>query len=404
VNGNVKKIVVVTGSRADYGLLRPTLRALDADARFELQLLVSATHLQPEYGLTLTEIEADGFTIAGRVETVEVRDAEDLARSLAAGIRGFTERFVVLEPNVLLVLGDRHEALSAALAATGVGIPIAHIHGGELSEGSVDDAQRHCLTKLAHIHFVATRLYGERVCQLGEQPERVFDVGAPAVEAIRTLPLLGREALEEALGGVTLERPLIALTLHPPSLEPGAAAHEASEVVEGLDRVIETGGSVVVTLPGDDLGNVETRRVLLAYADRRANVHPFAALGQLRYLSLLLHADAVLGNSSSGLIEAPSFRLPVVNVGNRQTGRLRTPNVIDSTGEAGAVADALTRALDPAFRASLADMRNPYGEGEVSARIVEVLAGSTQGLRQKRFFDVPDGPWRTELVLGSDPR
>jgi UDP-hydrolysing UDP-N-acetyl-D-glucosamine 2-epimerase len=404
VSGTVKKIAVVTGSRADYGLLRPTLLALGADSRFELQLLVSATHLQSEYGLTVTEIEADAFPIAGRVETGEVRRAEDLGRSLAVGIHGFNERFGALRPDVLLVLGDRHEVLSAALAATGLGIPIAHIHGGELSEGSVDDAQRHCLTKLAQLHFVATRLYAERVCQLGEQPDRVFVVGAPSIEAIKTLPLLEREALAESLGAITLERPLIALTLHPASLEPRDAAVEAAEVVAGLERVVHTNGTVVLTLPGDDLGNVETRRVLLEYAERRPNVHAFPALGQLRYLSLLQHADAVLGNSSSGLIEAPSFKLPVVNVGSRQQGRLRAPNVVDSEAKADRVAAALTRALDPGFRASLIDMQSPFGEGDASTRIVEVLAKSIDGLRHKRFFDLPDGPWRATLVFGSDRR
>lgn len=396
------KVAVVTGSRADYGLLRPTIRALAADARFELQLLVAAMHLESEYGLTVADVEADGFPIAGRVETGEVRRPGDLGRALAGGVERFTERLSALASDILIVLGDRHEALSAALAATGLGVPIAHIHGGELSEGSIDDAQRHCLTKLAQLHFVASRVYAERVCQLGEQPERVFVVGAPALEAIRELTLLEREELAESLGGVSLGSPLIVLTLHPASLSAASAAADAGSVVEGLDQVVDEHGTVIMTLPGDDLGNVETRDVLLAYAEHRSNVHVFAALGQLRYLSLLRHADAVLGNSSSGLIEAPSFKLPVVNVGSRQQGRLKAANVIDAEPKPTVVAAALKQALDPTFRSTLAELESPFGSGDVSARIVEVLATSGGDLRQKRFLDLPDGPWRSTLALGSD--
>jgi UDP-hydrolysing UDP-N-acetyl-D-glucosamine 2-epimerase len=305
---------------------------------------------------------------------------------------------------LLLVLGDRHEALSAALAATGLGIPIAHVHGGELSEGSIDDSQRHCLTKLAHIHFVAARLYGERVCQLGEQPERVFVVGAPTLEAIRDLTLLAPGDLSEALGGIELERPLVVLTLHPASLEPTRAPADAAVVLAGLDDALEGSGTVVLTLPGDDLGGVETRQALLAYADGRPNVHAFASLGQLRYLSLLRHADVVLGNSSSGLLETPSFRVPTVNVGDRQRGRLRAANVIDAEAERRAVASSLRRALDPAFRIGLGELESPFGDGDTSRRIVKVLSALPNQLRAKRFLDLPEGPWRSTLVLGSDRR
>ena len=397
-------VAVVTGSRADYGLLRPTLHALTSDPRFDLQLLVAATHFEAAYGGTLAEIESDGFAIAGRIETGTVTSAEDVGKALATAIQGFTEALGTLGPQWLVVLGDRHEALSAALAATCCGIPIAHIHGGELSEGSLDDAHRHCITKLSHVHFVAARVYAERVCQLGEAPERVFVVGAPALEAMQTLSLLDRDALGASLDGVTLEQPLVAVTLHPTSLEPQAARAEAVAVVDGLDDALAGNGTVVITLPGDDLGNVATRDVLLDYAARRPNVHTFAALGQRRYLSLMRHADLMLGNSSSGLIEAPSFKLPVVNVGTRQQGRLRARNVVDVDANAGAIAQAIAQALEPGFRESLADLESPFGEGGVSARILEVLARPNGMLRRKRFFDLPDGEWRRQLVLGSDRR
>jgi UDP-hydrolysing UDP-N-acetyl-D-glucosamine 2-epimerase len=401
----VRKIAVVTGSRADYGLLRPTLRALSSDARFELQLLVAAMHLSEQYGLTVREIDDDGFPIAARVETPDVQAPEDLGRAFSEAIAGFGAAFARLGPDFLVVLGDRHEILSAALAATGFGIAIAHVHGGELSEGSVDDSLRHCVTKLAHIHFVANRLYGERVCQLGEQPDHVYVVGAPALEVIRGLELLDREQLADALGEITLRRPLVVLTLHPASLDPDAAAGEAHAVVRGVARVIGKDGTVVITLPNDDLGNVQTRRALLEYAEEEPNVFAFQALGQLRYLSLLSHADAMVGNSSSGLIEAPAFDLPTINVGDRQRGRLRASNVLDCESSVDAVANTLTRALNSNFRASLAGMENPYGSRDTSARILDVLASTNADeVRDKRFFDLPEGQWRSEIPFGDGIR
>jgi len=360
-------------------------------------------HLNPKYGLTVDEIERDGFEASARVETPDVHDPGDLAAALAQAIEGFSESLGKLQPNLLLVLGDRHEILSAALAATAHGVPVAHVHGGELSEGSIDDMFRHCVTKLAHIHFVATRAYAERVCQLGERPERVHVVGAAAIEAIRTMPLLERDALGEALG-LVLESPLVALTLHPASLEPELADRDAMVVTFGLDAAIGETGTVVLTLPNDDPGNVQTRRRLDEYAQQRSNVHVFDALGQLRYLSLLRHADVVVGNSSSGLIEAPSFNVPVVNVGSRQQGRFRAANVIDCEADAGAVELAVKRALDPGFRSSLEAGSSPLGEGNVSSQILEVLAAAVpvDELRRKRFFDLPDAEWRPSLSLGSD--
>ncbi len=399
------KVAVVTGSRADYGLLRATIQALAEDPRFELQLLVTAMHLNPKYGSTVQEIDADGFQIAARIETPDVSGPDDLAAALSQGVAGFADSLGKLRPDALLVLGDRHEILAAAVAATGLAIPIAHVHGGELSEGSIDDTLRHSVTKLSHLHFVATRLYGERVCQLGEQPDRVHVVGAPAVEAIRTLALLDLEALGRALGDIAIQHPLVSLTLHPTSLDPLAAGIEAAEVVAGVNHAVASSGTIVVTLPNDDVGNTETRRVLVEYAEQHANVHAFRSLGQLRYLSLLRHADAVVGNSSSALIEAPSFELPAVNVGSRQHGRLRAANVVDCDPAADAVAEALSRALSSQFRSSLAGLETPYGSGDTSTRILEVLATTpTADLRRKRFLDLPDGPWRASLSLGNGTR
>lgn len=269
-----------------------------------------------------------------------------------------------------------------------------------MSEGSLDDAMRHCITKLAHLHFVATRTYAERVCQLGEDPARVHLVGAAAPESIRQLELLEREALALALELDRLPAPLVALTLHPSSLHPQGAGAMAQAVTAAVDEVLQGRGCVVVTLPNDDPGSTCVREALRAWESARDNVHTFAALGQLRYLSLLSHADVVLGNSSSAIIEAPSFRVPVVSVGERQRGRLAPANVLDVQARAPAVAAALRRALDPAFRISLADLENPYDHGDVAPRVLAALAAASPAdLLDKRFFDLPDGPWRSLIEL-----
>ena len=400
------KVAVISGSRADYGLLRPTIAALHDDPRFELALLVSAMHLQEEHGMTIREIEADGYPITARVPAGEpIRRVGDFARNLGSATVAFTDALAACRPDLLLVLGDRFEVLAGALAATGLSIPIAHLHGGELSEGSLDDAMRHCVTKLAHLHFVATPQYAERVCQLGEEPWRVHVVGAAGLESILGLDLLDRGALAGALSLGQLEAPLLAFTLHPASLEPDQAGEEARAVASAVEDVLDGHGTVVLTLPNDDPGSAEVRRQLLAWATASDRVHAFPSLGQIRYLSLLRHADAVVGNSSSAVIEAPAFKLPVVNVGDRQRGRLHPANVLSTPPERAAVANTLRQALDPAFRASLAEMENPYGDGQVSRRILEVLAAAPSGerLRSKHFFDLPDARWRSELALGEDP-
>lgn len=400
------KVAVVSGSRADYGLLRPTIAALQDDSRFELAVLVSAMHLQEEHGTTIREIEADGYPMIARVPAgAPIGRSGDFARNLGSATVAFTDALAASGPDLLLVLGDRFEVLASALAATGLSIPIAHIHGGELSEGSLDDAMRHCLTKLAHLHLVATRQYAERVCQLGEEPWRVHVVGAAGIESILGLELLDRGALAAALSVDRLEAPLVAFTLHPASLEPDRSGEEARAVTSAVDDVLNGDGTVVLTLPNDDPGSAEVRRQLLSWAAASDRIHAFASLGQLRYLSLLRHADAVVGNSSSAVMEAPAFKLPAVNIGERQRGRLHPANVVNAPAERMAVADTLRRALDPAFRASLANMENPYGDGQVSRRILEILAAAPSGkrLRRKHFFDLPDSAWRSELAIGDDP-
>lgn len=397
------KVAVVTGSRADYGLLRPTIVALSDDDRFELALLVTAMHLEKRHGMTIGEIERDGFAIAARVPVArQVERPGEIARKLGETTTAFTDVLDALRPDILLVLGDRFEVLAASLAATGLSIPIAHLHGGELSEGSLDDAMRHCVTKLAHLHFVATNEYAERVCQLGEEPWRVNVVGAAAIESIKALELLDRKMLASALQVDRFDSPLISLTLHAASLRPEQADGAAQAVASALDDVLDSRGTVILTLPNDDPGSTVVRDRLLEWADAHTRVHAFESLGQLRYLSLLSHADAVVGNSSSALIETPSFRVPVVNVGDRQLGRIHPANVLSVPADRDSISRALRSVLEPGFRNSLASMDNPFGDGKVSSRVLAVLAAAppAEELRRKRFVDLPDGAWRSSLELG----
>jgi UDP-hydrolysing UDP-N-acetyl-D-glucosamine 2-epimerase len=397
------RVAIVTGTRADFGLLLPTIEAMGDDERFDPRLIAAAMHLSPAFGNTIEEIAEAGIEVSARVETEPDSDEPgDFGRRIGAAVLGFTRELGRLEPDLLLVLGDRYEMLSAALAATGLGVPIAHVHGGELSLGSLDDAMRHSITKLSHLHFVAARPYAERVCQLGEPPERVRIVGAAGVETIGRLDLLDREALAERLGGIELRPPLAAVTFHPASIDPEAAAGQTDELCEALVSSFDSRGTVVVTLPNDDPGNAAVRERLLALAGGRDNVHAFDSLGAIGYLSLLRAADLVIGNSSSAILEAPSFGLPAVNVGDRQSGRLMGENVISAGPETGAIAAAIARALDPGFRERIEGMESPFGDGRVSARILEAIVAAPEAgeLRRKPFIDLPDGPWRGALRLG----
>jgi UDP-hydrolysing UDP-N-acetyl-D-glucosamine 2-epimerase len=401
------KVAVVTGGRADYGLLRPTLLALRDDSRFSLALVVAAMHLRAEHGDTLAAIAEDGLTVDARVATGERTEAAgDWGANLAAGIAGFTDALEGLAPDVLLVLGDRHEVLAAALAATGLGLPIAHLHGGELSEGSLDDAMRHCVTKLAHVHLAATREYAERICQLGEDPARVHVVGAAGIESIRSLPLLDRDELARQLELSELRPPIVALTFHPASVDPGAAGEQAAAVAEALAEVLAGDGTAIITLPNDDPGNVSARQALVAAAREHPNFHAYPALGQLRYLSLLRHADAVVGNSSSAIIEAPEFRVPVINVGDRQRGRAMWDGIVTTAPERNAIGEALRRALEPGYRERVARLESPYEGHDTSARVLAILASlpPAPDLRRKRFHDLPDGPWRSALQFDGAQR
>jgi UDP-N-acetylglucosamine 2-epimerase (non-hydrolysing) len=383
----VRRVCVVTGTRADYGHLYWVLRELDADPRTDLQLVVTGAHLMERFGATVGRIEEDGFAIAARVP-MQLPDDSPLAvaGALAAATSGLADAFARLRPDLVVLLGDRYEELAAAQAALILGIPVAHLHGGETTEGAFDEAIRHSVTKMSHLHFVAADDYGRRVRQLGEDPARVHVVGAPGLDHLRRTELASRAELEEFLG-IPLAAPVLLVTYHPETLgEDGGRSGLAAL----LDAIDDLGGATVVVTgvnadPGHGPLSAALRDFVATDPARRALVE---SLGQRRYLGLMAACDAVVGNSSSGLIEAPALRAPTVNIGDRQKGRLRAESVVDCRPERGDVAAALRRVLDPAFRASLPVQLSRYGAGDAAVRIRDVLATTDlSGITMKHFHD-----------------
>ncbi len=363
-----RRIGVVTGARSDYGLLRPVMRAIGADPDLALVTFATGMHLSRELGYTVEEIEADGFAIDERVDMLAGGDAPaDTARSMARGTAGFADVYERNRPDLLLFLGDRFEVHAAVVAAVPFRIPLAHIHGGEITLGAIDDTWRHSLSKMSHLHFAANELCAQRLRDLGEEPWRIHVSGAPGLDSVRQVPLMPRDALAAALDLDLTEPPLLC-TFHP--VTAGETDTELAALLEALDA---HGGPIVMTYPNADAGGQRVIRDIEAFARTRPRVRLFVNLGTERYLSLMACAAAVVGNSSSGIIEAASFELPVVNVGSRQDGRMRGRNVLDAPGDAAAIAAALATATSPSFRASLAGLDNPYGDGRAAERITAVI-------------------------------
>ncbi|PYM71186.1 MAG: UDP-N-acetylglucosamine 2-epimerase (hydrolyzing) [Candidatus Rokuibacteriota bacterium] len=383
--GAAKRIGVVTVSRSDYGHLRPVLEALRRAPDLELLLLVAGMHLASEFGLTVRDIEADGFPISARVEMLGGGDTpEAVAAATGRGVAGFGEAFARLRPDVVVVLGDRFEMLAAAVAALPFALPVAHIHGGEVSEGAMDNQIRHAITKLAHLHFASAEPHARRIAAMGEEPWRIHTVGAPGLDRLATTEPLPRAALARELG-LPEAGPWLLVTFHPVTLEYRDTAAHIDELLAALEK---TDGFIVITYPNADTAG----RLIIERIEEFAGRHPrrcrlAKSLGERLYLSLLRHADLMIGNSSSGLIEAPSFGLPVVNVGSRQRGRLRGANVIDVEPSREDILRGIEAAQALPFRVRARAAANPYGDGHAAPRIVEILRSVPIDVRlvQKRF-------------------
>lgn len=384
MNSGSRKICVVTGARADYGCLRWVMHGIRETPGLELQVIATGMHLSPEFGLTYREIEGDGFVIDSKIEMLLSADTPTaLAKSMGLGMIGFGEALQRLRPDLLFVLGDRFEIFSAAASATVAGIPIAHAHGGETTEGSFDEALRHSITKMSHLHFVAAEEYRKRVIQMGEDPQRVFLVGGFGLDNIKRLPLLEREALEESLN-FKLGRKNLLITFHPVTLESATFEAQMQELLSALGALSDT--HLIFTMPNADIGGRALIDIIERFAANRANARVFPSLGVLRYLSCVRHVDGVVGNSSSGLLEVPSFAKGTVNIGDRQRGRLRAASVIDCTPDRQAISAALQELYSPTFQARLRTVRNPYGEGGTSEKVVALLREySLESILKKSF-------------------
>jgi GDP/UDP-N,N'-diacetylbacillosamine 2-epimerase (hydrolysing) len=383
-----RKICVLTASRSEYGLLRPLILAIRDDSRLSLQLIVTGAHLAPGQGQTETEIERDGLRPDRRVEMLLDSDSgPGMAKSMGLALIGLADALEQLRPDVLVLLGDRYETLAAASAALACRVPVAHLHGGELTEGAIDDAIRHAVTKLSHLHFVAASEYAARVVSLGEHPDRVFQVGALGLDNIAKLEPLGRAALERDLDFRFGERNLL-VTFHPETLANEAPEAQLEPLLMALDAFPDV--HLLFTLPNADAGGHAIRRRIERFVAGRPNARARSSLGQLRYLSFLREADGMAGNSSSGLIEAPSMRKGTVNIGGRQAGRLRASSVLDCSNEVAAIRSAIKRLYSADFQTGLVSVCNPYGDGGAAGRIAEVLATrDLEGLARKKFYPSP---------------
>lgn len=385
----MRTIGVITSSRADYGIYRPVLRAIEAEASLNLKLFVTGTHLSPDFGMTVREIERDGFPIAERVEMLTGGDSPaGIAASMGQGATGFARAYEDTPVDLLVALGDRYEMHAAVTAALPFKRPVAHIHGGEVTFGAIDDSLRHGITKMSHLHFATTEDHARRIRQLGEEPWRVHVSGAPSLDNLNGFEALSIEAFEERFG-VRLEEGFLLVTFHPVTLE-----YEHTEVyIESLLEALGgTDRMILLTKANADTYGQRINERLAAFAGSRESTRLVDNLGTEGYFTAMSRAAAVVGNSSSGIIEAASFRTPVVNVGTRQEGRLHPGNVIDTGYTAEEIARGLSRALSPEFRDSIRGLENPYGQGRAAEAIVGILKSVEldERLIHKRFVDWPE--------------
>ncbi len=388
----MKKICVVTATRAEYGVLRRIIQNIIADSGLELALVVSGSHLSKRHGYTVDEIEQDGFPIAERIGILERHDTEaDICQAMGNAAVRFGEMYGRQKPDMVIVVGDRYELLPICSSAMIYGIPIAHISGGEITEGAMDDVVRHCITKMSYLHFPACEEYRRRIIQLGEEPERVFNFGDVGVENVRKMDYLPKAQLERFMG-ISLDRPYASVTFHPVTLERDSARKQTEELVSALGKYKQL--NFIVTMANSDLQGEEINKIFHEGAEKYENIVCYTSLGVKMYLSLIKYAEFVIGNSSSGIIEVPCFGIPTINIGDRQKGRLRAKSVIDCEPKSGDIERSIEKALSPSFRKIAQEAENPYGEGDTACSIVKTIKSFLEeGVvsQKKKFYDVEGG-------------
>jgi GDP/UDP-N,N'-diacetylbacillosamine 2-epimerase (hydrolysing) len=384
----MKKICVVTGTRAEYGLLYWLMKGIQEDPELELQLIATGMHMSPEFGLTYREIEKDGFTINKKIEMIISADTPSaISKSTGIGLIGFSDAFVDLASDIVIILGDRYELLAASAAALFARIPIGHIHGGETTIGAFDEAIRHSITKMAWWHFVAAEDYRKRVIQLGEDPQRVFLVGGMGADGIKKTRLLNKSNLEKEIG-FNLGRKNLLVTYHPVTLENETSKDDFNELLKCLDQLNNT--NIIFTLANSDTHGRVINSMIHSFVDDHPTVSKaFTSMGQIKYLSALKYVDAVVGNSSSGLLEAPTFKIGTINIGDRQKGRLKAHSVIDCVPSRVSITSAIEKLYSTDFQTKLKTVKNPYGGGNASDKIIEILINNPVPEHiKKQFYDL----------------
>ena len=382
------KICFITSTRAEYGLIKSLMRKIACNENFILQIIVTGTHLSKRHGYTLYEIEKDGFKVDSKLDMSIVDDSNNsICLSISKLIEKLSEKIEQLKPDTIVILGDRFELLGIAAAATIHRVPITHLHGGEITEGAFDDSVRHAITKLSQIHFVANEQYKKRIIQLGENPKNVFNVGGLGVDAIKELKLLSKSKLEKELNLNFLEKNLL-ITYHPVTLSKvETSKNELKELIKALSSLENT--LQIFTMPNADPGNKVIFKIIKSYVKTNKNAFYFNSLGQLKYLSCLAQVDGVIGNSSSGLSEAPTFKIPTINIGDRQKGRLMSKSVINCEGNSNDITKALNKIYKLSFKQILKNSKNPYGDGGASKKIIKILQKiNYEDILRKKFFDL----------------
>lgn len=383
----MRKICVVTSTRAEYGLLYWLLKEISADSELKLQLIVTGMHLSLEFGLTYKEIEKE-FKIDKKIEILSSSHTSlDICAEMARVYEKFAPALAELKPDILVLLGDRYEIFGVAGVASIMQIPIAHIHGGETTQGAFDEAFRHSITKMSHIHFAATNEYANRIIQLGEEPSRVFNVGGPGIENIKKLNLINKDEFEKSIK-FKLAKKNILITFHPATLENSCAREQFNELLNALDELDDT-NFIFTKANSDTDGDVINKMIDEYVSENSQKAVAFASLGQLRYLSAIKFVDIVLGNSSSGLLEVPSFKKATINIGDRQKGRARASSVIDVSPVKEEILAAIKRAYSKEFEQTLKDTINPYDGGNPSKKMVKILKEiKLDGILKKKFYDI----------------
>ena len=382
-----RKICVVTGTRAEYGLLRWLMDGINKSTKLDLQIVATGMHLSPEFGLTYQEIENDGFKIDRKIEMLVSSDsANGIVKSMGLGMIGFTDTLTELKPDLIVVLGDRYEIFSAVATAMIFRIPVAHLHGGEATEGLIDESIRHSITKMSHLHFVAAEEYKKRVIQLGEQPDNVFLVGGLGIDNIIKLDLLERKDFEKSIDFKLGIKNLL-ITFHPVTLEENTSEKQMNEILMALKELKNT--HLIFTMPNADTDGRIIFKMIKIFVNNHPYAKSFTSLGQLRYLSCIKHVDGVIGNSSSGLAEVPTFKKGTINIGDRQRGRIKAESVIDCKPTTKSVSDAIKKLYSSEFQQKLKTVKNPYGSGGASEAIVKTLENILlKTILKKKFYNM----------------